>query len=98
MELGLLDEDATDESLSGLKWRECATSAACAESGHIEPDAESDGAAPCSAAGALRPGGDDAEVSPETAPQEGQAAQHVQHRHKRLHLGCTDAETFIKYR
>ena len=98
MERGLLDEDATDESLSGLKRRECASSAACAESGHIEPDVESDGAAPCSAAGSLRPGGDDAEVGPETAPQEGQAAQHVQHRHKWPHLGCTDAETFIKYR
>ena len=44
---------------------------------YIEPDAESDGAAPCSAAESLRPGGDDAEVGPETAPQDGQAAHHV---------------------
>ena len=43
-------------------------------------------------------GGDDAEGGPETAPQEGQAAHHVQRRHKWQHLGCTDAETFIKYR
>ena len=44
---------------------------------YIEPDAESDGAAPCSAAESLRPGGDDAEVGPETAPQDGQAAHHA---------------------
>ena len=77
MERGLGDEEATDESVSGSKRRECASSAACAESGHIEPDAERDGAAPCSAAESLRPGGDDAEVGPETAPQDGQAAHHA---------------------
>ena len=77
MERGLLDEDAIDESLSGLKRRECASCAACEGSGHIESDAESEGTAPCSAAESLRPGGDDAEVGPETAPQDGQAAHHA---------------------
>ena len=32
---GLVDEDATDESLSGLKRRECASCTACDGSGHI---------------------------------------------------------------
>ena len=77
MERGFVDEVTTDESLSGLKLRECASCAACEGSGHIESDAESEGAAPCSAAESLRPGGDDAEVGQETGPQQGQSAHHV---------------------
>ena len=77
MERGLVDEDATDESFRGLKRRECACSAACQGSGHILSGADSEGAAPCSAAESLRRGGADAEAGPATAPQQGQRAHHA---------------------
>ena len=64
-----------------LEWMEAARMyrqrSLCGKWSYIEPDAESDGAAPCSAAESLRPGGDDAEVGPETAPQDRQAAHHA---------------------
>ena len=76
-ERGLLDEDTTDESLRGLKRRDCASCATYEGSGHILSDTESEGAAPCSVAESLRTGGDDAEVGPENGSQQGQWAHHA---------------------
>ena len=77
MEWGLVDEDATDESLRGLKRRECASCAAGEGGGHTLSNAESEGAAPCSAAESPRRGGADAEAGQATAPTQGQGEQHA---------------------